>query len=251
MHNCNICIHTNDKKYTQTPEIAESEFSALNIGSHKTISNLKALNHKVWDENETVYWQLDGEYEHLSYEELVTITKAAVLETSLLTELKIQQKRRQTGDAHIKLSWLGAKDEKYFRNRGSVLAFAYGPQVGIGGDCTMNSDHLWLLRKNKLTMQEAFDKGYIDDSRFDKDHPNNTIKFYDPIHTGKHEMGGHSCGMRHIEDATQKYKSIMYPYYNGKRVFGEADREYLFKLYSKIGPWRRAARIIENRMGRI
>lgn len=247
---CNVCIHTNDKKYTQTPEIAESQFSSVNIGRHKLKDNLNALNNKVWDENETVYWQLDGKYDHLSEKELITIIKGSVLETSLLTNLKIKQKRKQTGDAHIKINWLGAKDEKFFRDRPSVLAFAYGPQVGIGGDCTMNSDLLWLLRKDKLTMAEAFAKGYIEESKFDKDHPNNTIKFYDPLHTMKHEVGGHSCGMRHLTDSSLSDTAIMYPFYNGKRVFSQEDKDYLFTLYGKSNIANRISRFIEHRMGR-
>jgi len=250
MNNCNVCVHTDNKKYSEVPELAASEFSALNIGTHKLKSNLNALNNKIWDSDETVYWQLDSEYTFLTKEEQINLIKAAFLETSLLTPLKIQQKRKQSGDAHIKINWLGAKDEKYFKDRSSVLAFAYGPQVGIGGDITMNSDHLWLLRKEKLTMMEAFDKGYIDAAHFDAEHPNNTVKFYDPLHTMKHEGGGHSCGMRHITDVNRKYDTIMYPYYNGKRVFSQADKDYLFELYGKSNVADRIGRFIQHRMGR-
>ena len=245
-----MCVHTDDKKYTQTPDIAESKFSALNIGTHKLRTNNDALNNKIWDSSETVFWQLDSEYEFLTKKQQIDLIKAAFLETSLLTPLKIQQKRRQTGDAHIRINWLGGKDEKYFKNRKSVLAFAYGPQVGIGGDITMNSDHLWLLRKEKLTMQEAFEKGYIDESKFDSAHPNNTVKFYDPLHTMKHEGGGHSCGMRHLNNPEFANTAIMYPYYNGKRVFSKDDKEYLFLLYGKSNVAHRISSFIQHRMGR-
>jgi hypothetical protein len=249
-HSCDVCIHTNDKKYTQTPEIAESKFSSVNIGRHKLKTNTDALNDKVWDSRETVFWQLDSEYDFLTKNQQIGLIKAAFLETSLLTPLRIQQKRRQTGDAHIKINWLGAKDEKFFKERASVLAFAYGPQVGIGGDITMNSDHLWLLRKEKLTMQEAFDKGYIDESKFDKAHPNNTVKFYDPRHTMKHEGGGHACGMRHLNNSALQKTAIMYPFYNGQRVFSNEDKEYLFSLYGKSNIAHRISSFIQHRMGR-
>ena len=248
MYNCNVCIHTTDSKYSNSPELSESSFSALNIGTHKLKENLNALNHRVWDDSEPVYWQMDSEYEHLTYQQQVDLTKFAFLETSLLTKLKIRQRRRQSGDAHIKINWLGSKDEKYFKDRASVLAFAYGPQKGIGGDITMNADHLWLLRKEKLTAIEAFEKGYIDN--YDKSHPTSRIKFYDPAHTMKHEGGGHSCGMRHIEDVNQKYDSIMYPFYNGKRNFGDVEINYLFTLYDKVGYWQRVRNLIAHRMGR-
>lgn len=248
MNNCNVCIHTNDKHYTETPEIAASEFSALNIGTHKLISNVLALNNKVWDENEVVYWQLDSEYEWLSKKVQIDIMKDALLETSLTTKLRIRQRRRQTGDAHLKINWLGAKDEKYLANRPGVLAFAYGPQIGIGGDCTFNSDQIWRLpSQGKITVKEAFDLGMIDD--YDRSRPNNTLRTYDPYHTAKHELGGHSCGMHHITDINQRFTAIMYPYYNGVRMFSEGDLDYLFQLYTKMGYWQRAIAIAKHKMG--
>jgi len=248
MRSCDICVHTTDKKYTITPKTSEQEFSALNIGSHKLISNLNALNNRIWDASETVYWQLDSEYEFLTKQQQIDMIKAAFLETSLLTPLKIQEKRKQTGDAHIKINWLGAKDEKYFRDRSSVLAFAYGPQVGIGGDVTMNSDHVWRLDKTPITVKDAFDLGLIKD--YDRAHPDNILKTFDPLHTMKHEGGGHSCGMRHLEDANLKDSAIMYPYYNGKRVFSKADRDYLFELYGESNIASRVSRFIQHYMGR-
>ena len=244
---CNTCIHTNDKQYNIF-DLTESDFSSLNIGSHKTQIDTNALNNRVWDSSETVYWQLDSEYKFLTYKQQVDLIKAAFLETSLLTPLKIQQRRRQSGDAHIRINWLGTKDEKYFVGKAGILAFAYGPQVGLGGDVTMNADQLWLLRKKPLTVLEGFEKGYIDN--YDRSHPNNTLKFDDPLHTMKHEAGGHSCGMRHLTDINLKYSAIMYPYYNGKRVFSEEDKNYLFDLYGESNVAHRISRFIQHRMGR-
>jgi hypothetical protein len=241
-----VCIHTDNKKYTDTERLSSSDFSYSNIGTHKLKDNIIALNKKIWDSSETVYWQMDSEYKYLTYKEQIEIIKIAFLETSLLTPLKIRQKRRQTGDAHIKINWLGAKDEKFFRNRPSTLAFAYGPQMGVGGDCTMNADRLWLLRKTPLKITEAYEKGYI--SKYDSNHPNNTIKYYDPVHTMKHEVGGHSCGMKHLTDTDFKHTEIMYPYYNGKRTFGPYDKDYLFELYGKSNIWHRISRFIQHRM---
>lgn len=245
---CNVCVHTDDKVYSDKPELQASHFSALNIGTHKLISNLNALNNKVWDENEVIYWQLDSEYKWLDKKIQIDIMKDALLETSLTTKLKIRQKRRQSGDAHIKINWLGAKDEKYFRDRKGVLAFAYGPQVGIGGDCTFNADKIWRLpSQGKLTVKDAFDQGMIPD--YDRSRPNNIMRTFDPYHTAKHELGGHSCGMRHITDVNQRLFAIMYPYYNGLRMFGKTDLDYLFELYTKMGYWQRAIRIAQNKMG--
>lgn len=244
----NFCVHTTDKKYVQTQKITERDFSTTNIISHKLISNPYALNNQIWDSSEPIYWQLDSEYEFLTKQEQIDIIKAAFLETSLLTPLMIKEKRKETGDAHIRINWLGSKDEIYFRDHGSVLAFAYGPQVGIGGDVTMNSDYLWRLDKTPITVKEAYDLGFI--KNYDKAYPDNILKTYDPLHTMKHEGGGHSCGMQHLEDVSLKDSAIMYPYYNGKRVFSPEDRKHLFQLYGESNIASRVSRLMQHYMGR-
>lgn len=245
MRTCEMCVHTNDKKYTTHRDVPETEFSSLSI-EHNTVRNLDALNNKVWDENETIYWQLDSEYEWLNDSQLEDLIKLAFLEPSLLTKLKIQQKRKQTGDAHIRINWLGKKDEKYFTSE-SILAFAYGPGKGLGGDVTMNADNIWWLNDDPLTVQDAYNLGMID--TFDRNHPDNILKTYDPVHTMKHE-GGHALGMRHIDNATFAKSAIMYPYYNGLRKFGDPDIEYLFSLYTEMSFWERVRRIIDIKMRR-
>lgn len=246
MTDCNLCVHTNDGNYSHQ-HTEQSDFSVQSIGTHNLKDNTNALNNKVWDSDYTVYWQLDSEYEWLTNKEQIKLIKLAFLEASLLTPLKIRHKRRRSGDAQIRINWLGGKDEKYFKHKFGTLAYAYGPQVGIGGDITMNADHLWLLRKTKLTTEEAFTKGYIE--KYDKAHPTNTIKFYDPVHTVKHE-GGHALGMRHLTNPEYKGSQIMYPYYNANRVFGEYDRNYLISLYGQAGTISRINRLIQHKMGR-
>lgn len=244
---CELCVHTDNKLYQDVGDFHATQFSSINIGTHKLKRNINALNNNVWDENETVYWQLDSDYEWLSDKVLVDVMKDAFLETGLTTKLKIQQKRKQTGDAHIKVRWIHSKDEKYLADRPNVLAFAYGPQIGIGGDITFNADKIWRLKEDgRLTVKEAYDLGMIDN--YDSRYPNNTMRTFDPYHTAKHE-GGHAFGMRHITDAERKYDTIMYPYYNGKRMWGQADLDYLWDLYTRIGSWERAIKIARRKMG--
>lgn len=245
-----ICVHTNDKHYFDMPvEKANISTKSWNESiTHATIANTDALNDQIWDENEIIYWKRESGYEFIDDKIMDKMIKASLLESGLQTPLVIRQRKKQTADAQIIINWLGAKDERFFKDRASVLGFAYGPGRGIGGDCTMNSDHLWLLRKDKLTMLEAFEKGYIDESRFDRDHVNNTIKFYDPLHTLKHEIGGHALGMRHIQDVSQKFKAVMYPFYNGLRRFGNTDLAYLWDLYGNASVNHKIKEIILNKI---
>lgn len=155
--------------------------------------------------------------------------RSAFLESSIQTPLIINQRRKETSDAQIIINWLGKKDEPYFKSD-STLAFGYGPSKGLGGNITMNSDVLWRLDKTPLTVKQAFELGYILD--YDRNHPDNVMRTYDPLHTIKHE-GGHALGMRHIEIESERFSAVMYPFYNGLRKFGGADNKYLTDLYGK------------------
>ena len=236
-----ICVHTSDKHYTQK---TSPEFSTSPIG--KTKPNMDALGGMIWDSSETLYWSLDSDYKWLTKDEQTNIIKSAFLETSLATPLKIQQRRKETADPQIHINWLGKKDYPYFTSE-SILACAYGPASGIGGDVTMNADVLWLLRKTPLTAKEAKEKGYIGEYS----QANNEIRYYDPVHTMKHEAGGHACGLKHLESPALMKLAIMYPYYNGLRNFGNADIEYVQQLYGKSTKIDRISKLVQNKMGKI
>ena len=214
-----LCVHTSDKHYTTHEEEKIPQIS------EKTKYNKNALNSSIWDEKE-IYWRCDSKYEWIDDKMMNKLIKFAFLESSMSTPLRIRKTNH--GDAHIIINWLGNKDDKYFTSP-SILAYAWGPGMGLGGNVTMNSDVLWLLRKEPLTAKEAKEKGYIENYS----NPTNIIRHYDPLHTLKHEGGGHALGLNHITDINQRDKSIMFPYYNGLRKFGDADITYLQSLYGK------------------
>lgn len=244
----NICVHTADKLYNEA-EIEKADISSRSWNDaviHAIKPHSNALNKQIWDENEIVYWKRDSSYEWIDDKTLDGIIKNLMFESSYQTPLVIRQRRRSSSDAQLKLNFLGPKDEPYFKNRPSVLAFAYGPASGLGGDCTMNSDHIWSLSKTKMTVKEAFDLGMIED--YNRKYPNNILTTYDPYHTLKHEMGGHALGMNHITDINERYTSIMYPYYNGLRRFGEADLKYLHQLYGESGLSHKMIEILSKRL---
>lgn len=244
----NICVHTADKNYNDA-QVERSELSTRSLNdiiTHATKPNLNALNNQIWDENEIVYWKRESSYEWIDNKTLDNIIKNLMFESSYQTPLVIRQKRRSSGDAQILLNFLGAKDEPYFKKRPSVLAVAYGPGRGLGGDCTMNSDHVWRLDKTKITMKEAFDSGFIDD--YNRQYPNSFLRTYDPYSTLKHEMGGHALGLEHITDINERNTAIMYPYYNGLRKFGDSDLKYLHQLYGKSNLSKRMIDILTKRL---
>ena len=241
-----LCAHTDDKKYTDT-EIPKAELQQnfYKKITQSTIRNENALNNRIWREKK-IYWRLDSDYEWIDKKTLEKMIRAAFLEASLQTPLVINQMRRKHGDAHLLISFVHSKDEPYFAKKKGVLAFGYGPSGGLGGDITMNADKLWWLGP-KLTAKEAFEKGMIEN--YDRNHPNNTIKTYDPLHTMKHE-GGHALGMRHLTETSQRKSEIMYPFYNGLRKFGPNDIAYLQRLYGKSSLSHKILELFRNRIQR-
>ncbi len=245
-----ICVHSKDKKYVNH-DVRESQFSSQSFNgtlTHGTIPNDNALNKQVWDNSEIIYWTNDSDYEHISLKDQEKIIKLALLESSLETPLVIRQRKRKSADAQIKINWLKKKDEKYFKSD-STLAFGYGPGWGLGGNTTMNADVLWIPRRidaGPMTVKEAYDLGYIEN--YNREFPNSSVKTYDPLHTLKHECGGHNLGCNHLTDVNLRYSAVMFPYYNGLRRFGTADKKYLHSLYGKASV---NHKIKENLLARI
>ena len=232
---CQYCIHTKDKHYTTHG--VERASSII----EKTKPNVNALNKAIWD-LDTIYWKRESGYEWIDDKTLDKMIISSFLESSMVTPLKIQKRNRKMSDAQIIINFLGKRDEPYFTSE-SILAAGYGPGSGLGGNITMNSDNLWLLRKTPLTMLEAKALGYIENFS----DPTNLKQYYDPLHTLKHE-GGHALGMNHITDINQRNKAIMFPYYNGLRSFGEADLNYIQSLYGKSSVWKETQDMIRMRI---
>ena len=235
--NCDLCIHTNDKKYTMAKQSLSGEIT------HKTKPHPNALGRQIWDDTETIYWKLESGYEWIKPKQMDQLIKYAFLESSFETPLVIRKRNRPTADAQIRINWLGKKDDSYFTSP-STLAYAFGPAGGLGGDVVMNSDNLWLLRNTPLRADEAKELGYIDNYQF----PDNLIKFYDPLHTMKHEGGGHALGMDHLTDQSLRYIEPMFPFYNGVRKFSQAGLDYLHQLYGQASGFHKAKEMMLNRI---
>jgi hypothetical protein len=160
------------------------------------------------------------------------------------TPLVINQRRKETSDAHILISFLGKKDEPYFTSDG-ILAYGYGPARGLGGNITMNADVIWRLDKTPITVKQAYELGLIEN--YDRNHPDNILRTYDPLHTMKHE-GGHALGMKHIELESERYTATMFPYYNGTRKFGVADISYITELYGSASVYHETKEYLRNKI---
>jgi len=225
--NHQICIHTDDKQYNlhsvERTKLARLDLKVIN---ENTKPNPNALGGRIWADTE-LYWKRETSYRWIDDATMDKMITAALLEASIRTPLKIRKKNRKMSDTQLVINWLGKKDDSYLTSP-SILGYTWGPGAGLGGNCVMNSDALWLLRTTPLTAKEAKELGYIENYA----NPTNTIKYFDPLHTLKHEMG-HGLGMKHLTEQKYATSEIMYPFYNGLRKFGTADINYLISLYGK------------------
>ncbi len=144
------------------------------------------------------------------------------LRTWGLRTKNIRFKRERDLDvlADITLKFSRKTDDKYFKDRPSVLAYAYFPTNAlIGGDITFNDDYIWSVNGDSMSGKEAKEKGLVDPRTPDR----NQLKTYNIVHTLTHECG-HAIGLKH---QTKCKECVMYPYYNKKvRLHDLGDRDY-------------------------
>lgn len=193
-----------------------------------------ALGKRLWNPDAgPVYWKMETDYPHIEGRKLERkAIKLAFLQASLLTSLRIREKRRGTADAEIIINWFDDKAEPIFKTSPGYLAFAYGPGEGIGGDITMNASKIWTLHGKPITAIEAFERGMIEGFS----NPNNMLKTWDSQHTLTHE-GEHTLGCPHLPGCP---KCVIYPWYNRQRILQNGDKNQLWEFYEKSSYWRRA-----------
>jgi hypothetical protein len=118
----------------------------------------------------------------------------------------------------ITLEFTDSENDPYFKDRPSVLAYAYFPKTSMPGVIKFSDDHLWSLDGKPIP------------APYD---PTGKIKFktYNMLHTLIHEIG-HSLGLSHSE-GMQYSKTVMYPFYNEQLDLDEYDIERIVAKYGR------------------
>ena len=235
-----VCVHEVGKTYNtyktyQVDTIPHFSHDSLFVVNPDSISN------KVWNPDAgPLYWKLDSDTPDIEGIELeIKLFKRVFLQIGMQTDLVIRRRRRQTADAQMVIGF--TSEDPFFKNRPSVLAYAYGPAEGIGSDITFNDNHIWTLDGKPITAKEAYEKGLIEGFS----NPDNKLRTYDAQHTGLHE-GGHAVGMEHIPRSVGT--AVLNPMYNGLRRFSNLDLKLLWQLNGKASV---SHRIIEMLLARI
>ena len=240
-----VCIHEN-KMYdiSEASTIPHFSIEPRHVTAPRLIKTEEdAISPFIWNKDfGAVTWKLESDSADFeNRKDQIKLFRRIFFQASIETPLIIHEKRRGTAEAEIIITFQGSKDNTFFKNRPSVLAYAYGASLGIGGDITFNDDHIWTLDGKPITAMEAWERGLI----VGFDNADNLIKTYDAQHTGTHE-GGHSLSMDHLPNCNG---CVMFPYYNAQRRFQPNDLAYLYRLYGKSSVSHRIKAHLYRRFG--
>ena len=229
----NVCVHESGKYNLIDPLSIPGFFSET-----KFVRNEDSISKRIY-EGEFVTWKLETDTPdiegRLNEQKMI---KLVMLQIGILIPLKVRQVRRSQQEAEIVITF--AQDIPFFIKRPSVLAFAYGPADGIGGDITFNDKYIWSLDVKPLSPEEAISRGFIENAD-----PRSTIRTWDVHHTMLHEAL-HAFGLPHLENQG----NVMNPYYNGERIMQTDDVNYIQLLYGKSSIGHRYWERILSRFGR-
>ena len=146
-------------------------------------------------------------------------------------KFKSNWNNRRNPISNITIDFKTSDEDHYFKDKPSVLAYAYFPGQGdVSGKVIFNNDYIWSTNGKPISGKKAKEKGYVVDAYDD-----NQLKTYNLIHVLIHELG-HTLGLRH--DAHNDTSDIMDPYYSGKLELSNYD---LMRIRAKYGirVWKR------------
>ena len=192
----------------------------------------------VEDQTEWAHkWEKDVMYYHIDYHDSLKLLPHGKLKTAVNLAMT-------TWDMEIPVTfkpgwWL--KDglqsdiiisfsdvDQLFKDRPSVLAYAYFPGTGSSGKVVFNAAYIWDTSGKGIRAGRALELGLIDATN----NPDNILKTYNVIAVLIHELG-HSLGLTHDVSGDSEGNDVMDPYYKANNL-DLSDRD-INRIKTKYG----------------
>ena len=178
------------------------------------------LNGKVEFVSEQTEWQYKWEKDILTYdieyhETLKLISKSQLKRAVNLAistwnfEIPIKFKSAWNTQADIEIRFKTKDEDTYFKDKPSVLAYAYFPgQANYSGKVVFNASYIWDLKGKGILGKDAIKKGLVDNA-----YPTNILKTYNLYAVLIHELG-HTLGLKHDVTGAKYGSDVMDAFYS-------------------------------------
>tara|TARA_R110000822_G_scaffold19282_2_gene63032 strand:+ start:1109 stop:1804 length:696 start_codon:yes stop_codon:yes gene_type:complete len=190
------------------------------------------LNGKVEFVSEQTEWQHKWEKDVLTYdveyhESLKLLSKRQLKRAVNLAvstwnfEIPLKFKSAWNTQADIEIRFKTKDEDNYFKDKPSVLAYAYFPgQSNYSGKVVFNASYIWDLKGKGIKGSEAVKKGLVDNA-----YPTNILKTYNLYAVLIHELG-HTLGLKHDVSGSKEGSDVMDAYYSVNNL-DLSDRDIL------------------------
>jgi len=193
--------------------VADDIFSKTNSQAHYEVQQTE-YPHK-WDKPTVTYALLRGT-EDIPGDSMERIAMNLAMTTWDLEIPSILKVVKKEENPDITLEFADNQSDQYFKDRPSVLAYAYYPKTSLEGVIRFSDEHIWSLDGKPIPAPY--------------DPTGKTMfKTYNLLHTLIHEIG-HSLGLSH-SDGTGLEKTVMYPYYNEQLDLTDYDIDRIVAKY--------------------
>jgi len=168
-----------------------------------------------WDKPVVTYSMVRGT-EDLPGDSMERIAMNLAMTTWDLEIPLILEVVKKSENPDITLEFADNNSDPFFKERPSVLAYAYYPKTSKQGVIRFSDEHIWSLDGSPIPA--PYDPS-----------GKTTFKTYNLLHTLIHEIG-HSLGLTHSEGAGLE-KTVMYPFYNEQLDLTDYDIDRIVAKY--------------------
>jgi len=129
--------------------------------------------------------------------------------------------------ADLTIDFKSPEEDDLFKERPSVLAYAYFPAQGSSsGKVVFNDDYIWTNNGKPIKGSDAMAKGWVENAN-----PDAQLRTHNIINVLIHELG-HSLGLRHDVTGNGDGADVMDAYYgNDRKDLSPRDIERILLKY--------------------